>query len=152
MSEEGKERRRFARLPVGIMIRIKSEKDAEAFVTNYTRDLSLGGMFLKSLTPKPVGTPVLIELPCVNPPGYTEIHGKVVYQNLTTEDGLLAGMGIEFTQMADGAKSSLLKFINDEWRQLFRAQIPDETAIAGAINALVGMINFLMKFLNNGRE
>lgn len=152
MSDEARERRRFARLPVGIMIRIKSEREAEAFVTNYTRDLSLGGMFLKSLSPKPVGTPVVIELPSANPPGYTEIHGRVVYQNMTTEEGLLPGMGIEFTHMKAGAKSSLAKFINNEWHQLFKTEIPDETAIAGAINTLVGMINFLLRFINNGRR
>jgi len=149
MNKEGKEHRRFIRMPVSIMIRLGSEEDAEDFVSNYTRDLSLGGMFLKSLSPKPVGTPVCIQLPLPEPPGYTEVQGKVVYQNTTVEGGLLPGMGIEFTGMGDGARSVLFHFINDTWRELFHvAKEPSEDTFVGSMETIFALINYVMNFFN----
>ena len=152
MGSNPKERRRFSRLPVSIMIRVRSEEDAEAFVANYTHDLSHGGMFLKSLSPKPVGTPVCLQLPSPHPPGFTEVHGKVVYQNTTTVDGLLAGMGIEFVRMSDGARGVLQRFIDGNWQDLFKLRKePGEEAIVGAINALLGLISLLIAFVHRPR-
>ena len=148
MGSNPKERRRFSRLPVSIMIRVRSEEDAEAFVANYTHDLSHGGMFLKSLSPKPVGTPVCLQLPSPHPPGFTEVHGKVVYQNTTTVDGLLAGMGIEFVSVEDGARGVLQRFIDGTWRDIFKAmQGSSEEDMIKSIDALFGFINFMMNLI-----
>lgn len=152
MEKDPTERRKFIRMPVSIMIRLKSEEDGEEFVSNYTRDLSLGGVFLKSLSPKPLGTPVCIQLPSPEPPGYTEVQGKVVYQNTTIDDGLLAGMGIEFVKMGNGARGILQRFIDNSWRELFKVlEDPTEDAVVGAIQTFVGLTNFVMNFVHRSR-
>lgn len=140
-------------MPVGIMIRVRSLKDAEVFATNYTHDVSLGGMFLKSLTPKPIGTIVSIEFPSPDPPGYTQILGKVVYQNTKTKDGLLTGMGIEFVKMEKGALPILQTFINGSWKQFFKLNDqPTEDAVVGAIETLINLIGLLMNFVHHSNS
>lgn len=141
MSTEEKERRRLVRVPVGIMVSIRSEQDAELFTTNYSSDLSLGGVFLKTLNPKPVGTKVIIEVPIPELPGYSEIQGEVTFQKrVSTGDGVKAGMGVKFTKMDSKARFALQQFINGNWRSLFKKPECLENEEA-AIKALMSVIN-----------
>jgi len=123
------------------MIRVTSEQDAEVFSTNYSGDLSMGGMFIKTFTPKPVGTPVTIQLPVPQPPGYGEVRGVVVYMQEPTGHGVKAGMGVSFKEMDPNARHALQQFINGKWRSLFeKSPLIDETR---AIRALLRFFDFI---------
>lgn len=140
-NSKGKERRRFVRLPVGVMIRITSEQDAEVFSTNYSGDLSMGGMFIKTFTPKPVGTPVTIRLPVPHPPGYGEVKGVVVYRQEPTGHGVKAGMGVSFKEIDPNARHALRQFITGNWRSLFEQ--PAFTDESSAVKAILHILDFL---------
>ena len=156
---DNRERRHFARMPVSVMIRIRSENEAETFISNYTRDLGLGGLFLKSLSPKSIGTPVCIQLPSPVEPGYAEIHGKVVSHNKSTYEGLITGMGIEFTKMDDPGRVALQGLIRGDYislfaktkREPFNPKEPPEEVFVRVIENLLGLITIFMAFvLRNG--
>jgi len=144
-----KDRRRCIRVPVGIMICVQSEKDAELFTTNYSGDLSLGGMFIKTFTPKPIGTKVNIQLPSQEPPGYVEIYGEVVNHQELTSSGVKTGMGVRFVRMDSNARFALQQFINGNWHMLFdKPTLPNEIeafrAISSIIDFLAAAIDFPM--------
>jgi len=130
------------------MIRVRSEKDAEIFTTNYSGDLSLGGMFVKTFSPRPIGTTVNIQLPFPEPPGYVEIHGKVVNHQEQTHDGLKAGMGISFIHMDSNARYALQQFINGNWQWLFKKPTlsASESETLEALSYTVEFISRLIHF------
>ncbi len=138
------------------MIRVNSEQEAEVFNTNYSGDLSMGGMFIKTFTPKPVGTPVTIQLPVPHPPGYGEVRGVVVYRQEPTRHGVKAGMGVSFSEIDPNARHALQQFINGNWRSLFdKSPLTDEERAVKAImhifDLLEGAFIFPLKTNCNSR-
>jgi len=130
------------------MIRVRSEKDAKIFTTNYSGDLSLGGMFVKTFSPKPIGTAVNIQLPFPEPPGYVEIHAVVVNHQEQTHDGMKAGMGISFIRMDSNARYALQQFINGNWQWLFKKPTltVSESETLEALSCTVEFISRLIHF------
>ena len=148
MSEENVERRRFVRLPVSLMISLKSEEEAEDFVTNYTFDLSLGGMFLKTGAPKSIGTTVCLQVHTPPPTGLIEIMGKVVYHNAQTKEGIISGMGIEFTKMNGNAREILQKFIRGARSDVFsRGPQTENWAIVNAIGNIMEILGLSLNLI-----
>ena len=147
MDSEEKQKRRHLRVPVRVMIRVRSEQDAEIFTTNYSGDLSLGGMFVKTFSPRPIGTAVHIQLPFPKPPGYVEIMGRVVNHQEQTSDGLQAGMGIHFIRMDTNARYALQQFINGNWRGLFKKPLLTTGSESETLEALSNTVEFISRLI-----
>jgi Tfp pilus assembly protein PilZ len=86
-----KSRRRYPRIqtPKGVWVAWQA-KDQKQSVSRVS-DLNLGGLFITTLTPAPLGSELTVLLSV--PEG--EIRGRSTVRNATPE-----GMGVEFTEIA----------------------------------------------------
>jgi hypothetical protein len=105
MSEStAKSKRRYQRIetPKGVWVAWQNDKGAQ----NVSRvsDLNLGGLFISTPQPLPVGTVVSLLLSV--PEG--EIRSRSTVRNCTSGEG----MGVEFTGMALADKMRLTALIN----------------------------------------
>jgi len=85
-------------------------KDAENFLIDYTANVSVGGMFLESQNPLPVGTRfrLLMEVPGIDVP--IETIGEVKWSIPPAESGpMKSGMGIRW----DSLKPADLATVSD---------------------------------------
>lgn len=100
MSEE---RREFTRQQVSrVEVRVAS---TEAFRASYLRDLSVGGLFVRSRKPLPVGAAVVIELSVEGRPP-VRLRGDVA-RHESAEDGTFRGFGVRFSTLDPDTISSL---------------------------------------------
>jgi uncharacterized protein (TIGR02266 family) len=89
----GAERREHARQKVSrVEVRVASKESLRA---SYLRDLSLGGLFVRSQKPLPVSTAVVIEL-AVEAQAPLRLRGEVV-RHETNADGTFRGFGVRFS-------------------------------------------------------
>lgn len=99
----GAERREHERKKVlKVEVRVAS---TEAFRASYLRDLSLGGLFVRSKKPLPLGTAVVIEL-LVATLEPVRLHGDVVRLE-NDKDGQPRGFGVKFSDVDAATQSAL---------------------------------------------
>jgi hypothetical protein len=91
MSDDAKSKRRYARIatPKGIWVAWQEQNQQGV---SRVLDLNLGGLFIATPTPAPLGTVVTLLLSV--PEG--EIRTRSTVRNVTPREG----MGVEFTDMA----------------------------------------------------
>ncbi len=79
----------------------------------YSRDLSIGGIFLETQEPFPIGTEVKLEFPLPEVAERLSVKGAVVRIVERAEDapGPYPGMGIEFVGLSEEAQAMLADFI-----------------------------------------
>ena len=100
MSEKAADRRKLGRVPVELRIEYRR---MEAFVADYTRNLSRGGTFVRTARPLPPGSRFPFQLAV---PGRAEpfaLAGIVVW---TRAEGLDPGMGVRFLWPDDAAREA----------------------------------------------
>ena len=98
------ERRRHRRAQLIADVRCQALGHSEVLVT---RDISPGGVFITTKKPLPLQAEVTLTLR-LDPKGPAlTFHGHVV----NSLKGL--GMGVEFTEMSDEARSMLQKFVDE---------------------------------------
>ncbi len=85
---EHDDRRKHERVPIAIVVRYQ---DHEEQVAVMSRDLSLGGLFLGTVTPAPASASLQLRLNLPAPHGEVQARGTVVH----CLQGI--GMGVEFT-------------------------------------------------------
>lgn len=85
----------------------------EFFHYYYSRDLSVGGIFLETQEPFPAGTEVKLEFPLPEVTERLSVKGKVVrlVENATEGPGPYPGMGVEFVDMNEEAAAKIADFI-----------------------------------------
>lgn len=91
-------------VPPSVTVRVST---AERFRANYLKELSEGGLFIKTPKPLPIGRDLVIDLV---PPGYTEplrLLGAVVRHG----DASSPGMGVQFRDMAPAVREALAALI-----------------------------------------
>lgn len=130
------ERHRVFRLGVKVATR-------DAFRASYLRDLSEGGLFVRSQHPLPMGSQVAIELAPPNHP-VLSLLGKVVRR----EEG---GFGVQFGELAAEVRSTLDALLA-EYQEPSVPLPPDETALKAEIADLKGSIEAYEEELARLRE
>lgn len=100
--KKGVEKRRFPRvtLPKGMSIawQVKERRDISR-----VKSISLGGLFIETTEPAPVGDEIQVQFDI---PG-GEIHAKGVVRR----SSLGQGMGVEFTELAEGSRAAMHKLL-----------------------------------------
>jgi uncharacterized protein (TIGR02266 family) len=88
---------------------------ADAYQYYYSVDVSLGGMFLKTRNPFPVGTRIGLDFALPGKPDRVTVEGEVVRTiNASPDDPNQApGMGIVFTEIDSASLVNLTAFFND---------------------------------------
>lgn len=97
------ERREFVRQRVSrVEVRVASQ---EAFRASYLRDLSMGGLFVRSKQPLAKGTQVVVEL-VVEDHAPVRLRGEVMRQE-HAPDGTARGFGVQFSKVDAETKTAL---------------------------------------------
>lgn len=110
---EVQERRKYFRIK--LIIKVKTIRE-ERFHYFYSRDLSVGGIFLETDTPYPIGTRLELEVPLTEVADKIKVIGDVA-RVVPLEDrqtGDTPGMGIHFGEMGQDDKAMLADFIARE--------------------------------------
>jgi len=94
--------RRYQRIPTPKGVWVAWQNGTQSSVSR-VRDLNIGGLFIATPTPAPVGTVVTILLSV--PEG--EIRSRATVRNVVAAEG----MGVEFTNMAESDAARLEKLI-----------------------------------------
>lgn len=102
--------RKFVRATLNLLVNYENVTD---FCTDYTRDISGGGLFIRTNRPLAIGTKLRIHfmLPGVDELIYTD--GIVVRNTLNEEAPEEEGMGIEFTEILPRYRSIIEKMVQD---------------------------------------
>ncbi len=104
---DGSERREFPRKAVSFLVNLEN---IEALKQPYTRDVSLGGLFLETGMALKVGQTVNLRI--VHPWTRREFPMKAAVRRAETDsNGRPAGVGVEFMEIDDDLRDSLLTFI-----------------------------------------
>lgn len=88
------DKRRHTRTPLNLLVQFKFE-NYDKFVEGFSRDLSEGGVFIKTQKTQPVGTTLFIQVLLNNGARLVEAMTRVV----RVEEGV--GMGLEFQALDD---------------------------------------------------
>ncbi|MEM1183193.1 MAG: TIGR02266 family protein, partial [Acidobacteriota bacterium] len=86
-----------------------------SFVEEYSSNISLGGVFIKTHKARPVGTEIHFEFKLVD--GFRLLHGQgqVVWVRLKDHsDGAPAGMGVRFTAIDESGRQLVLKLLEEQ--------------------------------------
>lgn len=107
-----KDLRRDERVP--LKARVDYELLSEdAFLFEYTSNLSRGGIFLATRNPLPVGTQLSLRFSLPNGEGSIETAGQVAWVNEYKRGGknLNPGMGIEFVNLLDSDREAISRLV-----------------------------------------
>ena len=96
------DRRKFERVPIAIVVRYSDHEEQVAIMS---RDLSLGGLFLGTVTPAPASTTLDLHLHLPAPHGEVRARGKVMH----CLKGI--GMGVEFAGFDGDGESRLRRYL-----------------------------------------
>jgi uncharacterized protein (TIGR02266 family) len=89
------DRRRFPRAPLRLLIQYRFET-FEQFIAEYSMDISVGGMFIKTDQPQEEGAFVCLQFALRDGSRLIEGLGKVVRVNRGDDPDRPRGMGVEF--------------------------------------------------------
>ena len=105
-------RRRFARISLSLEVKIRFD-EFNTFVSAYSADLSVGGIFIKTRNPRKVGTAVKLNIDLQNGQKLIEADGRVVRVVLQgdTYTGATPGMAIEFTRLHPKSRKIIQQYI-----------------------------------------
>lgn len=76
----------------------------DAFITEYVRDLSQGGVFIRTESPLPVGTRVDLKFTVIADDIETVEGVGVVVRAVPRSPGAIAGMGVAFEQLTPASR------------------------------------------------
>jgi type IV pilus assembly protein PilZ len=96
-STDNTDRRRYPRVPLSLLIQYRFDT-LEDFLSEYSTDISMGGMFIRTEQPRDEGTLVYLQFYLRDGAKLIEGLGRVVRVNPVDFAGGegIAGMGIEF--------------------------------------------------------
>lgn len=97
--------RRDLRLPVEVKVDYRT---VGSFITDYSRNISKGGVFIHTSLPLPVGERVRLRLTLPEGDAPFALDGVVKWVcTLRDKDSHPAGMGVEFVDFSDEVKAKL---------------------------------------------
>ncbi len=98
MTQEGSERREHERKPAVMQIKYRS---LDSFFSDYTSNISYGGVFIKTRRPMEIGRAVEMEMEVEGLDKSLKVSGSVVRVAAADNDeGRMPGMGIEFEPLS----------------------------------------------------
>src|SRR5687767_7656127 len=106
--------RKHKRAPVSLKVRFKSAT-VDEFIEQYAKDISRGGIFIKSKTPMAIGTLLKFEFQLKDESRLIHGVGRVVWKREQDEangDDSPPGMGIKFIKMDPESRQIVEKIVS----------------------------------------
>ena len=110
----GSDRRLFRRVPFFRKVQYRFET-IEDFRSRFANDLSLGGMFIKTEKPEPMGTVIFLEFDLQDGSKILSGYGKVVRVNPAGVPDFDPGMGIEFLKFDDESLQRIRQLVSERF-------------------------------------
>ena len=108
------DRRAHPRIPLRLSVKYSSAKD---FLVDYSKNISVGGIFIRTSEPAEFGTKVLIEFNLPEIPKKIKGLGEVVRVVRSGESYKEpAGMGIRFLKFDPGSEEHIRRFIAAQFK------------------------------------
>lgn len=104
-SRGGAERRKHPRVQLGARVDVVSGSN---FYSARGRDISMGGLFIETLAPLPLGSQVMIELVL---DGSRHVLPAEVCWSVEAEEGGTAGVGVQFDGLSSRARGAIERFM-----------------------------------------
>ena len=101
------ERRKKPRIPLRVKVEYRS---VGGFVSDWTDNISEGGLFVLTENPLPVGSQVRLVFSLPGLPFLLDLRGKVRW--VTAPYGFRSGMGIEFTNLGESVRHRIQEYIS----------------------------------------
>ena len=98
MKESMKDRRKFPRAPLALIVKYQDAEGKE--VEAFTVTVGGGGLFIETFAPLPVCQEISIELHLPGAANKTALKGTVVWSRTEYAEGFSPGMGIRFTRVS----------------------------------------------------
>ena len=102
------------RLPTQLDVRYQS---LEGFISDYSMNISQGGLFISTRNPLPLGTRIALKVGIPDAEVPMNIEGEVVWvseYDKKSKSNLIPGMGIQFRNLDDREKKRIEDFIAKE--------------------------------------
>ena len=115
--ESDADKRGEKRIPVQLDVRYQS---LEGFISDYSMNISQGGMFISTRNPLPLGTRVVLKVGIPDTEVPMNIEGEVVWVSeyeKKSKSNLIPGMGVEFRNLDEQEKKRIEDFISREAQQ-----------------------------------
>jgi len=109
----GSEKRRFARTALSLLVQYRFNT-FEDFLAEYSVNLSAGGMFIRTDTPKDEGSIIYLQFSLKDGSRLVEGMGRVVRVNPPGVPGRTAGMGIEFLNFDEESMSLIGEILSSK--------------------------------------
>jgi uncharacterized protein (TIGR02266 family) len=111
LEKEHADKRESIRVPLALKVNFESRGEMrECLMTN----MSLGGVFIATTSPLPIGTPFLVRLHIEESGEYLELPGVVASQDVSADlSHEKRGMGIRFVNLSDEQR----KLVSDLYEQ-----------------------------------
>lgn len=110
--DQGLDRRSVGRVPVEAEVRLRFE-DLREFVRECSGNLSLGGMFVSSDQPRPVGTRLRFDFRLTDDTPIVQGEGEVAWVRASSPDPQRpSGMGIRFTEVDGMGREIIFKVVD----------------------------------------
>ena len=110
----GSDRRLFRRVPFFRKVQYRFESMAD-FRDRFANDLSLGGMFIKTDMPEPMGAVIFLQFDLQDGSKILSGYGKVVRVNPTGVPDFDPGMGVEFLKFDDESLQRIKQLIAERF-------------------------------------
>lgn len=110
-----KNRRKFSRIPISLEVTMSFD-DINTFVSEYSSDLSAGGIFIRTNHPRKVGTFVKLMMKLNNGEKLVEAEGIVVRVVLPGDayTGSTPGMAVKFLTIDGKSREIIEKYIQSK--------------------------------------
>jgi uncharacterized protein (TIGR02266 family) len=122
------ERRKHTRVSLSVEVDVSSDSN---FFVGKTRDLSMGGLFIETPIPMPIGSAVTVELTLK---GRKHALTSEVMWALDGRDGATVGIGVQFRDLPPKSRNAILAFMKERAPvefEMFEPE-PDDDAEADA--------------------
>lgn len=107
----GAEKRRFARTALSLLVQYRFNT-FEDFLAEYSVNLSVGGMFIRTDHPKEEGSIIYLQFSLKDGSRLIEGMGRVVRVNPPGVAGRVAGMGIEFLNFDESSTELITEIVS----------------------------------------
>lgn len=109
------ERRQEPRVDVEVEVRYRTIQD---FLAAYSRNISGGGVFIRTPQPQPLNQKVLLRFSLPDMDHRFEVPGMVVWSNVSPRSAFPAGMGIKFLEIAPEDVQRIGEFVKTAGAEL----------------------------------
>lgn len=98
------------RSPLSLLVQYRFDS-FEDFMAEYSADISLGGMFIRTDEPRPSGSMIYLQFSLKDGSSLIEGLGRVVHVTGPDDEGA-TGMGVEFVNFDDESSEFIEQLVN----------------------------------------